>query len=131
MATAAPKAQVPLFGHFGHHVVAPTAYSVPVPPVCKTVTEDLEIQSCAPRAETVCETKDVISQEISYEKRCKEVTSKHCPTAVAPLGATVVLKKREAEADPQFLYPGAGPVVHHPVTQVGQFLTASYEVSQS
>merc|ERR1719468_414390 len=40
----------------------------------------------------------------------------HCTQSA--LGATVVLKKREAEADPQFLYPGAGPVVHHPVTQV-------------
>lgn len=102
-------------------VVAPVATSVKTkyqthvatPPVCRTEEEELEVQSCAPRAETVCTTQDVPSQEITYEKRCKTVTSRHCPHAIAPLGATVVLKKREAEADPQVLLgaPVAAPVV--------------------
>ena len=44
----------------------------------------------------VWENSDFIHQRITYEQRCKDVTSKHCG------GGPVVLKKREAEADPQF-----------------------------
>ena len=64
----------------------------------------------------------IVSQRVVYEKKCKEVTSKHCPHVAAPLGSTLLLKKREAEADPQFLYhglhaaPAAAPIVHAPVT---------------
>ena len=105
---------------------APVLHTVPLAPVCVTEEEDIEVQSCAPRLENVCETKDIVSQEITYEKKCKEVTSKQCTPGVAPVGATVVLKKREAEADPQFYAglpafgaPVAAPVaVHTPVTQV-------------
>ncbi len=99
-----------------HHVAPATLKTkyqthVATPPECVTLEEDLEVQSCTPRTENVCETREVPSQEITYEKRCKAVTSRHCPQAIAPLGATVVLKKREAEAeaDPQLLLAGAAP----------------------
>ena len=40
-----------------------------VPAACTPSTEEIEIQSCAPTAETVCSTADVVSEEITYEKR--------------------------------------------------------------
>lgn len=117
--SAAPKADpqvpiAPLPAEFTH-----------LAPNCVTEYDEIEVQSCTPRAETVCNTIDVVNQKITYEKRCKEVTSRHCPTVSTPVGATVLLKKREAEAeaeaDPQFFWGGhpyAAPVVHAPVTQV-------------
>merc|ERR1712008_393837 len=45
---------------------------------CTPSTEEIEIQSCAPTVETICSTADVVSEEITYEKRCKEVVNKHC-----------------------------------------------------
>merc|ERR1712224_459294 len=58
------------------------------PPACTPSTEEIEIQSCAPRAENVCTTEDVVSEEITYEKRCKEVVNKHC-AGVAPFAHAV------------------------------------------
>merc|ERR1712020_430672 len=52
---------------------------LPVAPSnCVTEYDDIEVQSCAPAPERVCETKTIIHQRITYEQRCKEVTSKHC-----------------------------------------------------
>merc|ERR1711973_548787 len=48
------------------------------PVACTPATEEIEIQSCAPTTENVCTTADVASEEITYEKRCKEVVNKHC-----------------------------------------------------
>merc|ERR1739840_71417 len=79
-----------LGGHVASHV----------PVACTPSTEEIEIQSCAPRAKTVCKTEDVVSEEITYEKRCAEVVNKHC---AGPLGHAGLIVKREAEADPQFL----------------------------
>merc|ERR1712029_298388 len=72
VALAAPEPQLPLA--YGAGVVSS------VPAACTPSTEKIEIQSCAPTAETVCKTEDVVSEEITYEKRCKEVVNKHCPT---------------------------------------------------
>ena len=97
----------------GYH--APLPYVAPVVPVCRTEYEDQEVQSCAPTVENVCTTTDVVSEEITYEKQCKEVVDKQC----AP--GAVVLKKREAEAeaDPQLLAAAApyayGYGLHAPV----------------
>ena len=100
-----PEAQVP--------IAAPLPASVPLSPNCKQTVDEIEVQSCAPRAETVCETKTIINQKITYEQRCKDVTSKHCSAPAAPLGTTVLLKKREAEADPQVLLGGVHPYAAH------------------
>merc|ERR1712001_547061 len=60
---------------------------LPVAPSnCVTEYDDIEVQSCAPAPERVCETKTIIHQRITYEQRCKDVTSKHCG------GGPVVLK---------------------------------------
>merc|ERR1712241_878032 len=114
--SAAPKPEAeadPQFyaGHpFGYPYAAPVAYA-PVVPVCTTVEEEIEVQTCAPRVENVCTTTDVTSQEITYEKQCKEVVEKNCaPGAVA--APALVLKK--AEADPQFLaHPGVYGLAPH------------------
>merc|ERR1711992_476454 len=96
VAVAAPEPQLPLGCGLGGHVASH------VPVACTPSTEEIEIQSCAPRAETVCKTEDVVSEEITYEKRCAEVVNKHC---AGPLGHAGLIVKREAEAeaDPQFL----------------------------
>merc|ERR1719486_69035 len=59
----------------------------------------------------------VTSEEITYEKRCKEVVNKHCAGHVAaPLGVAApgLIVKREAEADPQFYagLHGIAPYAH-------------------
>lgn len=46
---------------------------VATPPECAVEEEELEVQNCAPRAENVCTTQDVVSQHITYEKKCKPV----------------------------------------------------------
>merc|ERR1712036_147101 len=57
----------------------------------------------------ICNTADVASEEITYEKRCKTVTSNVCPGGIgAPGVIPAVIKKREA--DPQFLAHG---IAHH------------------
>lgn len=74
-----------------------------LPPNCVIEHEEIATQVCTPRAETVCETKEVVAQAVKYERVCKEVTSKHCAGLAAPvaplLGAVAghVIAKREAE----------------------------------
>jgi len=69
---------------------------------CKTEIEILTTQTCVPSAENVCTTQTVDTEEIEYEKVCKEVTDTICD---APALAYHAIAKREAEAeaDPQFL----------------------------
>merc|ERR1712045_1084705 len=87
--SAAPKPEAEADPQFyaGH----PFGYP-PAVPVATTVEEEIEVQTCAPRVENVCTTTDVTSQEITYEKQCKEVVEKNCaPGAVA--APALVLKK--------------------------------------
>ena len=49
--------------------------------------------------------------------RCKEVISEHCDGSVVPIGSTVILKKREAEADPQFYHAGFPGYAHQVFTK--------------
>merc|ERR1719394_1513314 len=87
-------------------------------PNCKTVTEILTTQVCTPATENVCTTQTVDTEEIEYEKVCKEVKDMLCDApAVAPVAAAYhAYVKREAEADaeadPQFFggYPYAAPL---------------------
>merc|ERR1739844_706701 len=94
VALARPEADPYLssFGVVGH-----------VHPTCEQGVDTLEVQSCAPRVDKICNTADVVSEEITYEKRCKEVVSKTC---------SPVIVKRSAEADPQFGY-GYGHFGHY------------------
>ena len=45
---------------------------------CKTVTEILTTQVCTPATENVCTTQTVDTEEIEYEKVCKEVVDVIC-----------------------------------------------------
>merc|ERR1712066_401466 len=76
--------------------VAPVAYHATN---CETVVETLITQTCTPTAENVCTTQTVETEEIEYEKVCKEVVDVICD------GPAHYIAKREAdaEADPQFL----------------------------
>merc|ERR1712083_940745 len=84
---------------------------------CVTGVEILVTQTCVPSAEDVCNTQVVDTEEIEYEKVCKEVVDTLCdaPAApVAPVAHAGYYGKREAEADaeadPQFF---GGYAAHH------------------
>merc|ERR1712243_272045 len=62
----------------------------------KTEVEILTTQTCTPTTENVCSTETVETEEIEYEKVCKEVTDVICD---APAVATHYIAKREAEAE--------------------------------
>merc|ERR1712088_901714 len=72
--------------YFYHHGVVGHVH-----PTCEQGVDTLEVQSCAPRVDKICNTVDVVSEEITYEKRCKEVVSKTC---------SPVIVKRSADAAP-------------------------------
>merc|ERR1712210_44971 len=105
IAMAAPEPQLP-YGLAGGVVSS-------VPAACTPSTEKIEIQSCAPTAENVCSTADVVSEEITYEKRCKEVVNKHCAHVGGYAHAGLIVKR---EADAQvFGYGG----LHHGLGYAG------------
>jgi len=112
VAGAAPAAVAP--------VAAPLPYTAPN---CVHETVDLVTNVCTPRAETVCMTKDVVSEEITTEKVCKEVVSTICDAAPAAYGAWGKKKRSptpeaeaEAEADPEAYYALHG---HYPSWYAG------------
>merc|ERR1712228_578119 len=59
-------------------------------PKCSITFEEIESESCIPKAEKVCDTKDVEQAVVKLEKECKDVTAKVCAPAIK--------HKREAEA---------------------------------
>ena len=83
-------------------------------PNCVTTNEVLVTQACTPRAENICETQVVETEEIEYEPLCIDVVDVICDAPVAPYHHG--LGKREAEADPeadaQFLGYAAHAVAH-------------------
>ena len=117
-AVAAPEPHLPYGLGLGYAGGSITSH---VPTACTPSTEEIEIQSCAPTSDKVCKTEDVASQEITYEKRCKEVINKQC----AHIGHAGLIIKREAEAeaeaDPEPFYAGlptiagVAPFAHAPV----------------
>merc|ERR1711894_389169 len=107
IAMAAPEPQL------GYGLAGGVVSSVPA--ACTPSTEEIEIQSCAPTAENVRSTADVVSEEITYEKRCKEVVNKHCAHIGGYAHAGLIVKREaDAEADPQF-YGG----LHHGLGYAG------------
>merc|ERR1711970_1352775 len=74
-----------------------TAYQHTAPaPKCKTDHEVLKTQSCVPFTENICETKTVETEEIEYEKICKDVVETLCDQ---PAYGYHEISKREAEAE--------------------------------
>merc|ERR1739847_94715 len=103
---AAPLAAAP--------VAAPVAVAAPN---CKVEHEILITQTCTPTAENVCSTETVETEEIEYEKVCKDVVDVLCDAG----HGYHALYKREAEADAEadphyagFAYGhlAAAPIAH-------------------
>merc|ERR1712020_376858 len=82
--------------YFYHHGVVGHVH-----PTCEHGVDTLEVQSCAPRVAQDCTTADVVSEEITYEKRCKEVVSKTCSPVIVKRSAEAE-PEADPEADPQF-----------------------------
>jgi hypothetical protein len=61
----------------------------------------LEVQTCNPRVDEVCVEEEIMSEEITYEKRCKEVVSKTCSPVIVKRSAEAE-PEADPEADPQF-----------------------------
>jgi hypothetical protein len=122
-------------------LAAPLAYHAPATN-CATVVEILTTQTCTPRAENVCTKQIVETEEIEYEKVCKEVTDVICDAPAAPyvaaapavavaapaVATAVVKREADAEADPQYLlggYHAAAPVVAPAVHAVAHSVKAT------
>merc|ERR1711971_1199413 len=82
--------------YFYHHGVVGHVH-----PTCEQGVDTLEVQTCAPRVDQVCVEEDVMSEEITYEKRCKEVVSKTCSPVIVKRSAEAE-PEADPEADPQF-----------------------------
>merc|ERR1711862_377678 len=119
--------------------IAAAPYHATVPAAnCKTDVEVLVTQTCVPTAENVCTTQTVDTEEIEYEKVCKEVVDTICdqPAVVpAAVGYHAIAKREaDAEADPQFLaaHPyglAAAPLAAAPVAAVAP--VAAHAVAHS
>merc|ERR1719175_217719 len=103
---AAPLAAAPV-------AVAPAPAAVTITtPKCTLTYEEIETQNCVPKVENVCDTVDVEQESITFEKECKDVTSKVC----GPNAGAIPIIKREAEAEPWLGLAGhaiGAPYVHH------------------
>merc|ERR1712121_322207 len=133
LAGAAPKPEADAEAD-PQYLAAPLAapYAAAVPAAnCKTVNEILETSHCVPSTENVCTTKTVDTEEIEYEKVCKEVTDTICDTPAVVAGGYHTLGKREAEAeadaDAQYLAGlpyAAAPLAAAPVAPIAAHAVA-------
>jgi len=109
---AAPLAAAPLAAAAP---VAPIAYHAGPAPNCVTEQEILVTQTCTPTAENVCNTQTVETEEIEYEKVCKDVVDVLCD---APAAYAHVVKREadaEADADADAFYGYAGHIAAAPL----------------
>jgi len=93
-------------------------------PNCKTEHEVLTTQTCVPSTENVCETKTVETEEIEYEKVCKEVMETLCDQ---PAYGYHNITKREADAEAEaeaVADPDADPLILASSSHVDQDLPA-------
>merc|ERR1712112_352029 len=111
------------YGHAAIAPVAPIAYHAGPAPNCVTEDVILITQTCTPHPEEVCSTETVATQEIEYEKVCKEIVDTLCDAAPYHHGKreaeAVAEADAEAKADPQYFShsaPLAPLAVDHHVT---------------
>merc|ERR1711970_817147 len=113
-ALAAPlvAAEAPVAVAHAAPIAAPVAVAAPN---CKVESEILITQTCTPTAENVCSTETVETEEIEYEKVCKDVVDVLCDAG----HGYHALYKRDAEADAEadphyagFAYGHVAPVAH-------------------
>jgi len=110
---AAPLAAAPVVAAAAP--VAPIAYHAGPAPNCVTEQEILVTQTCTPTAENVCNTQTVETEEIEYEKVCKDVVDVLCD---APAAYAHVVKREadaEADADADAFYGYAGHIAAAPL----------------
>merc|ERR1712055_766290 len=101
------------------HIAAPHALVAAPASNCEVAEVILVTQTCTPTAENVCTKETVETEEIEYEKVCKEVVDTICDVPATYHG----LHKREAEADPTYFAahaPLSAPlaIAHHVATPV-------------
>merc|ERR1711892_1275661 len=114
LAAAAPSPEAdPHYQLSGHAVAAPALLPVPASN-CVVTDVILVIQTCTPSAENVCTTQTVDTEEIEYEKLCKEVVDTICDAPHAYHGLHKREAEADAEADPHYGgYVAHAPVAHH------------------
>jgi len=120
-AQAAPSADAsadPQYLSYGAapYAASPVAYHAGPAPNCVVEQEILVTQTCTPAAENVCNTQIVETEEIEYEKICKDVVDTLCD---APSSYAHIVKREadaDADADAQFYgyagHLGAAPLAH-------------------
>merc|ERR1712002_591037 len=96
--------------YYGGH---PVAFHTGPAPNCTTEDVILITQACRAHPEEVCSTETVDTQEIEYEKVCKEIVDTLCDAAPYHHGKreaeAVADANAEAEADPQY-YSHSAPL---------------------
>merc|ERR1711892_612016 len=114
LAAAAPSPDAdPHYQLSGHAVAAPALLPVPAPN-CVVTDVILVTQTCTPSAENVCTTQTVDTEEIEYEKLCKEVVDTICDAPHAYHGLHKREAEADAEADPHYGgYVAHAPIAHH------------------
>jgi len=125
---AAPLAAAPVVAA----PVAPVAYHAPAPN-CVVEQEILVTQTCTPTAENVCSTQVVETEEIEYEKICKDVVDTLCD---APAAYGHIVKREadaEADADAYYGYAGyaAAPLAHAVAAPVAHVAPVAHAVAHS
>merc|ERR1712240_439346 len=112
VANGAPEASYGGYGTGIVHGIAAPAIHAPATitktvttPKCTVTYETIETQNCTPRTEKECNTEEVEQESVTYERSCKETTSKVCGPS-RKLGYGV--HKREAEASHGYGGYGAG-----------------------
>merc|ERR1719167_106021 len=103
VAYAAPSPDADADAHYGgyglaHVGVAPAVHTVTTPK-CTVTFEEIETQNCVPKTEKVCDTKDVVQESVTFEKECKEVTSKVCGGPHGLVHPHIIKREAEAEAE--------------------------------
>jgi len=126
-AAPAPEADPQYLAGLGYH--APVGYHA-----ANCVTEEviLVTQVCTPSAEPVCSMETVQTQEIEYEKVCKEIVNTICdqPAAYHSIGKREADAEADAEADPQyFAHPYAHAAAIAPIAAVAPI--AAHAVAHS
>jgi hypothetical protein len=92
-------------------LLAAAPYVAAAAPNCVVENEVLTTQTCTPVAENVCTTETVATEEIEYEKVCKDVVDVLCDAPAVVPTAHLVKREAEADADAQWLGYGHAPLV--------------------
>jgi len=143
-AEADAEADAQFLGYAGHLGAAPVAvaHAAPVAPVayhaaapnCVVNQEILVTQTCTPHADNVCTTEVVETEEIEYEKVCKDVVDVLCD-APATYGH-IVKREADAEADADAQFYGYGhaavaPLAHAAVAPIAHVAPVAHAVAHS